>query len=131
MKTAVILFGAAAICNGASWAGLLLGQAEPASIFELVQLGGTGGLVVCLVGAIGALWKERVQLRREWKTEVQELRGIISGERQMHREEMNAINTRHAEIIQELSDKYTDELKQQIETLRAEYSAKPKGSNDG
>lgn len=117
----IIYFGVATVFNGIGWWSLLLGQAAtPLDVFQLIQLGGTGGLILALLGALYMVWKDRAELKKEWAAEVADLRRVITTERESHRQEIAEMRADHKKDLSELTDKYTDELKKQISSLREE-----------
>ena len=122
MKLSVILFSLAAFFSGATWWAHIVGEAGSGglALMELIQLGGTGGLILSLLGAVIALWKERTLVKEEWKKEVEILRTAITNERTEHRKEIADMRAAHQENLTELSNKYTEELKNQINILRKE-----------
>lgn len=89
---------------------------------DLIQLGGTGGLIVSLIWAIRVVWSERVDLRNEIAEERKAHREEMTQLRDHHAATMAAIVTKHQREISELSEAYTKELRDQINTLRAEHT---------
>lgn len=97
---------------GAGMAGLAhhaeaLAEASPHSAWELVQSGGTGGLIACLLAAVWALWKDR-----------QFILSMLHDERKAHRQEITDLNATHTTEIRDATDKLLREMKDQIQQLR-------------
>ena len=128
MKSVILLYLIAAGCSGASWWAYVVGQTVPKTaslgITELIQLGGTGGLIVSLLWAVITLWKERSDLRKDWSKEKEHLVSHINNMRTDHHAYIDKLQTRHQEELHELTEKYTQELKTQIATLRQETETK-------
>lgn len=113
----VTLFSLAALINGGTWWATFAVGDDNAG---LVQTGGTVGLIVCLLGGITALWKDREQMRARFEAELMELRALLAQERREHRQELADMRSQHKIDINEITDRYTEELRRQIDTLRAD-----------
>lgn len=121
----ITLFTIAAACNGSTWWAYMFAQTNGAtSLTDLIQLGGTGGLVVALLGAIYALWRDRDTARKQFDAEIAGLRQLLVKERSDHREEVIAMRVQHKLDLDQVTNRYLEELRQQIETLRNETNAK-------
>lgn len=117
----IFFFVAAATFNGVTWFATMAAKAGGVPPYlELIQLGGTGGLIISLVLAVLALWKERKELKDNWNNDVTKLQNVISTERTDHRDEIKDMREQHQKDLQKLTTKYTDELKEQINLLRNE-----------
>ncbi len=119
MFKTVTYFTLAAMFNGASWWAIAMAT-PPASGFELVQLGGTAGLVGSLLAAVVALWKDRQKMLGDWNKEVEELRGMIAEERRHARAEVKELREAHRADLDAITERYTAELRSQITLLRQE-----------
>lgn len=106
---------------GGSNLTMLASDAQPG--FDLVQLGGTGGLIAGTLWALRIVWKERSELKKEISEERVEHREEVKELRDHHSKILAQLTASHREEIQNLSDRYTEELKQQIDALRAEQDA--------
>jgi hypothetical protein len=120
MKLCLALFFVAALFNGAGWWVHIIGEADMTPLMELIQLGGTGGLILCLFSAIIVLWRERVEVRAQWRGEVDKLHDLLVAERTEHRSEVANLRKSHQADLENLGQKYTDELRKQIDVLREE-----------
>lgn len=119
MKT----FGAlivAAFINGATHWSYAFAQAAdmPQSILDIIQLGGTGGLILALLVAVYVMWKEREVFRKELAEERKIYRDDIERIRTDNKEALDRIQANHQQEIDRITDRYTRELKEQIELLR-------------
>lgn len=106
MAKAIFWFLGCVAFSGASWWSQFIAQVNggtSGTFWEIVQLGGTGGLVVCLVGAVVALWRDR----REMQT-------IIVDERKAHRLEILAMQTKHTSEVTAATEQLLTELRKQI-----------------
>ena len=110
----------AAIIDGGMWWTYFLAKTSPdqqtVSMLEIVQLGGTGGLIIALVTAVASLWKSLNKLTDQHAS-------TITSMRSEHWQYIDAMQKTHHEELQRLSDNYTAELKSQIEVLRQESHA--------
>lgn len=120
IHTPTIAFVFAALFQGFS---VLVSTIKQDYGLDLVQLGGTGGLIVSLIWAIRVVWNERGDLRDEIAQERKAHREEMTKLRDHHAAMMAAIITKHRQELSELSDAYTRELRQQIADLRAEHRA--------
>jgi hypothetical protein len=113
----VTLFSLAALINGGTWwAGFAVDEHNAG----LIQTGGTVGLILCLLGGVTALWKDREQMRARFEAELLQLRQLVVQERREHREELVEMRKQHKIDITEITDRYMDELRRQVDTLRAD-----------
>ena len=82
-------------------------QTDPGAIWEVVQLGGTGGLIACLLGSVWALWKDR-----------EKMLSMIHAEREAHRAEIAGLNKKHSQEVNEVTERLLKEMKEQIQSLK-------------
>lgn len=126
MLKAISLYVLAAIFSGASWWAFIFGQVATAQHTvdwtEIIQLGGTGGLIVSLLGATVTLWRERADLKKEFKEERTLLLQQAQQQREDHANYIERLQQKHSEELSNLTDKYTAELKAQISLLKQETS---------
>lgn len=97
----------AMICSAMTWWTKML--AQHAGVLELVQLGGTGGLIVCLFAAVVALWKDRSVMNE-----------MIKEERIGHRKEVADLQLKHQSDLRAVTTELMSELRSQIDTLRSD-----------
>lgn len=118
MKT-VISFMAAITFNLSTWVAVFA-QSAPQEAINLIQLGGTAGLIVALMLAVVTLWRERNTIRADMAAELQILRTALQDERNHHREELRELRSTHQRDIDKVTERYLQELKHQISQLKAE-----------
>ena len=116
--TTVSLLAVAISCSAVTWWAKML--AQQGGVLELVQLGGTGGLIVSLFGAVVALWKDRAAMNR-----------LLKDERAAHREEIARLQSKHRSDVQAATDQLMDELRSQIASLKQDTAAKYKRLDEG
>jgi len=118
VKLSVLFFGTASLINGGTWWAYTL--ADTSGVSEIIQLGGTGGLVACLLGGIITLWKDRELIRTKFEEDLSELRVLLETERSEHRAEVIKMQEQHKVDISEVTQMYLDEMRAQINALRQE-----------
>ena len=128
---ALALYCFAATLNGATWWAYFMAQAQARHATagvptwtELIQLGGTGGLIVSLLGAVVMLWRERQELKAEFRNERASLLEQMGHMRADHAAYIDKLQRQHQEELQAMTDEYTRELKRQIEQLRADTASR-------
>jgi hypothetical protein len=118
VKAALSCFVLASLFNGTTWWALML--ADGSGVAELIQLGGTGGLIVSLLGGVTALWRDRSELRTQYQQEIKELREVLVRERTEHRAEVAAIQEQHKRDLSDITERYLEELQRQIDRVRVD-----------
>lgn len=120
-----VAFTAAGAFNAFGWALLIIGEAitsghgvTGASVLQIIQLGGTGGLIAALVIAVNTLWKDRNAVKTELLEEVARLQKLLVDERTSHRDDLQRIRETHRHDLDDITQKYTEELRSQIQALR-------------
>lgn len=114
---------AAAASSGVGWWSYVLAQADPSNrgLWEIIQLGGTGGLVVCLLCAVTALWRDRqAMLDKLEELRASLLKAHLDHNNQLaelnrdHRTDVAAIAEKHKEDVERITERLVAELKSQI-----------------
>lgn len=118
MKT-IYAFTVAIICNAATWAAAVA-QSAPQDSIELIQLGGTAGLVASLMAGVIALWRLCREILKEQKAEREQHRAEQQTEREQHKAEVRSLQEQHKNDIVSVTDRYLKDLHEQINMLRAD-----------
>jgi hypothetical protein len=144
MTKILSLFSLAAAFNGTTWwAYFTMAPADDtaaaghaasthsAGITELIQLGGTGGLIAALIAAIFALMKDRDKVSRNHKDEMIRLSQILETERTQHTKNVEILYEQHKREIAEMTECHMKTLYEQIALLREEgrQNFEPKSGN--
>ena len=110
MPNYAIPFFLAAFFDATIWWAHVLGEMEGVRTsgvpWELIQLGGTGGLIVCLLCGVVALWRDRRSLVE-----------MLSNERDAHRDQLRDIQQKHDAQVAEANAKLLGEMREQITRL--------------
>lgn len=121
MKTALVMFVLAAMSGGmAHWAHLI-GQTNGNGgglLWETIQLGGTGGLILALLAAVWFLWKDRAALVDLLTKERATHLGTITAERKDHRAEVAEIRAATREEVTEATERLMKVMTDRINDLR-------------
>lgn len=96
-----------AICAGAIWFSHVIFPADLGIPAELIQLGGTGGLILSLLSAVVTLWRDRKAMQE-----------TLANERMAHRAEIEKMEEVSQLRTKELTSSLMDELRAQISHLK-------------
>lgn len=108
MTKTVLSLALAVVCATASWVAHLLAQATASGqmpMYEIIQTGGTLGLISCLVVAVTVLWKE------------------LRDERKSHRDHLEETHERWSAKVDVKVNELHDELIRQRDDMRAQMSS--------
>lgn len=98
---------------GVGRAGHIFAEAATTSrsvtVWEVAQGGGTGGLIICLIAAVIALWRDRNAVHE-----------LLRAERAAHQEELRSMQQAHANLMEEKSKSHKNEIEKVTSTLMDE-----------
>ena len=124
------MFILATCCNLTGWGAVILAETtgEPFGITQIIQGGGSVGLIAALLFALKAIWEDRKSLKKELREERERSRKDIESVRDDYRDYIERLQQQHQKDLSKLTDTYTEELKSQINLLREETAGKLKES---
>ena len=124
MAKTFALFSVASVANGMTWWIYVIAQGDPKGLWEIIQLGGTGGLILSLLGAVWTLWKDRIQQQGIIRDERTALQTLIQNEREQHRKEIMDLRVQQQSEVKAATEMLMKAYKEQIDTLRADIDLK-------